>query len=200
MIQRAAPAPRSPIVAAVGNVCRECVEASSGPLAQQMNDDLCTDQATDLVANANASILHDDVDCTGGRSAVDQQTPEYRKQYPELFVDGIRIEAVRDDQLRPRLTLRMQRRNDPRVIVAQPLAERRMGQIFVAVSRGCADANTARACFSDDAILESGVQRVPCVLVDSSEPCVGVRFIRNAEIEPALAQGTQPALTFFLEC
>src|SRR6185369_2312431 len=109
-----------------------------------MNDHLRANQPTDFVADPNASILHDDVDSTGRRSVLDQQAPEHRKQYPELFVDGVGIEAVRDDELRPRLALRIERRNRPGFIVAQPLAELRMCQVFITVSRGCPGPNAAR--------------------------------------------------------
>src|SRR4030095_15247697 len=100
MIESAAPAPRACLVTPVRDVRRQRVEAGPGPLAQQMNDDLRADHSTNLVAHSNTSILHDDVDCTGGRAAVDQQAPEHRKQNSELFVDCIGVEAVRDDKLR----------------------------------------------------------------------------------------------------
>src|SRR5215510_6089970 len=199
MIECPGPAPCAGVVASIRDVRRQRVEPGPGPLAQQMNDDLRADQSTDLIADANASILHDDVDRTSRTPAVVQEAPEHRKQYSELFVDCIGIEAVRDDQLRLRLALGIQRRNYPRFIVAYLFAELRMRQIFIAVSRSGSNANAARTRVSDDAVLDRGIERAPGVFVDPFEPRVGVRFIGNAEVEPALAQRHQPALPFFLE-
>jgi hypothetical protein len=116
-----------------------------------------------------------------------------------LFVDGVGIEAVGDDELRPRFALRIQRRNRPGFIVAQPFAELRICQVFITVSRGGPDPNAARACVSDDAIFESGIERAPCVRVDLFEPRVGIRVVADAEVEPALAQRHQPTLPFVLQ-
>ena len=104
-------------------------EEESYRIAQQMNDHLRANQPADFVADTNASILHDDIDSTGGRSVLDQHAPEHRKQYPELFVDRVGIEAVRDDALRPRFAFRVQHRNRPGFIVAQPFDPSQLGAI-----------------------------------------------------------------------
>src|SRR5262245_40078551 len=164
MIEFPGPPRPSRGVPPVRDVRRHGVETGARPLAEEMYDDVCVDQPADLVADANTSILHDDVDGSRGRTAVVQQTAEHRKQCPELFVHGIGIEAIGNHELCVWFAIWIEPRNHQGVVVTQLLAERWMRQVFITGPCGGSNANAPRTRVPHHSILERGIQRAPCVL------------------------------------
>ena len=135
MIEACAPARLAALVAAVGDVRGQGVEPGSGPLADQMNHDVRTREPADLVAGADAAIADDDVLVSDVAAGVEQPSSQRRKQGPQMLVHRQRVQPIRDDELNLRRSPGAEPFDDARVLIAEALAGRWPGEIFVTARR-----------------------------------------------------------------
>ncbi len=152
-----------------------------------MDHDNGAGEAANLVAGAHAAVLHHHVGIRNVTTGVGQEAAKRRQQRAKLFVDGVRVEAVRHDDLDLWVTRQIQPRERAGVVFTQPLTERWMRQVVIPARGGRAHAHVARARVADDTLVKRRIQRAARMHVDAIEPRVRIRRVHR-EVQAPVSQ------------
>jgi hypothetical protein len=164
-----------------------------------VDDGIGANKTANLVADAHAPILYHNVALRDTDVGVGQEPANRDQQPTQVFVDGIGIETIGDDDLHLRRVVPRQRSESTCFFRPQALSGRRVCEIVVAIRCGRTNAHAARAGVSDDAGIDAGIERSPRVRVDGVKARVGGRRVLDAEIETPLAKFPEKPSPFFFE-
>jgi hypothetical protein len=99
MIEMWIPSRLASRVPSVGQVRTGHIQAGPWTFADYVNEDLCVEQLSDVIAGANAPVPHDHRRLGNVVAVVRQKAAHGRQQRSQLFVDCVRVQSVRHDNL-----------------------------------------------------------------------------------------------------
>src|ERR1041384_2161301 len=131
-----------------------------------MNDQPDIKQQAYVVASSHATVFDKNIDVADLVACVRKPSSKRWKNKPQVLVQCIRIEDIRDHDRYGRPKCAVERSYARFIFSANYFSGRRVSQEVVAISRGCSNPKVARAYIFDDRMLELRVKGSTGVRID----------------------------------